>query len=134
MESVEWVDLPCMQDERGGLVAIEGEIDIPFRIARVYYLFRTSRGGGRGFHAHRDLRQLVVPVAGRCIMRLDDGRQCDDAALESPTKGLMIGPLIWHEVHDASADCVLLVVASARYDSGDYIRNYEEFLACVRHG
>jgi hypothetical protein len=35
-------------------------------------------------------------------------------------------------MHDFSADCVLLLLASAVYDEADYIRDYDEFLALAR--
>ena len=42
-------------------------------------------------------------------------------------KAIRIEPMIWHEMHDFSSDCVLLVLASDDYDEADYIRNYSEF-------
>lgn len=131
MSLAQWIDLPCVQDERGSLVAVEGLSSIPFAIQRVYYLFGMQQGASRGSHAHRALQQVIVPVAGRCRMVLDDGRQRESVCMGSPTKGLLVGPMVWREVHDVSADCVLLVLASAHYDSADYIRTYEEFLTCL---
>jgi dTDP-4-dehydrorhamnose 3,5-epimerase len=39
--------------------------------------------------------------------------------------------MVWHEMSDFSADCVLMVVADAPYDEADYIRDYGEFLAAL---
>jgi hypothetical protein len=39
---------------------------------------------------------------------------------------------MWREMHDFSADCVLLVLASAEYDESDYIRNYDDFIAAAK--
>ena len=36
--------------------------------------------------------------------------------------------MVWHELHDFSEDCILLVLASDHYDESDYIRNYDQFL------
>jgi dTDP-4-dehydrorhamnose 3,5-epimerase-like enzyme len=116
-------------DERGRLVAIEGLGDVPFAIARVYYVFATTPGTTRGLHAHRALNQLAVAVSGSCKMLLDDGRQRVSVTLDDPTIGLTMGPMIWREMDNFSPDCVLMVLADAVYDEADYIRDHGEFLA-----
>ena len=62
-------------------------------------------------------------------MTVDDGRERRDIRLDSPDLALHIGPMIWREMRDFSADCVLLVLASMHFDEGDYIRDYSEFLS-----
>jgi predicted dehydrogenase len=42
-------------------------------------------------------------------------------------KGLYIEGMVWHEMHDFTPDCVLMVLASEHYDEADYIRDYEEY-------
>ncbi len=120
-----------MGDERGSLVALETYKTVPFDVKRVYYIFGTKPGVSRGFHAHRALQQLAVCVTGTFRMVLDDGHQREDVWLDSPTKGLLIGDLVWREMHDFSPDCVLLVLASEFYNEADYIRSYDEFKRIV---
>jgi len=114
-------------DERGSLISIEGSRDVPFPIQRVYYIFGTQLNVSRGFHAHVDLTQLAVCVSGSCVMALDDGSVRQEFTLDRPDTALLIGPMIWREMHQFSPDCVLLVLASRWYDEADYIRNYEDF-------
>ena len=45
-------------DDRGQLVALEEFKDIPFEIKRVYYMYDTSSGVTRGYHAHKKLEQI----------------------------------------------------------------------------
>jgi len=116
-----------MGDERGQLVALEGNRNIPFEIKRVYYLTGTQPGVPRGFHAHRELEQIAVCVSGQCRMVVDNGRQRDEVLLNTPSRAIRIGRMIWREMHDFSTDCVLLVLASEHYDEQDYIRDYSEF-------
>lgn len=132
MSLVHWIDLPVLGDDRGSLVAIEASDTIPFEVQRVYYIFNTKSGVARGFHAHHQLQQLAVCVSGKCRMVLDDGQTKEEAWLDSPNKGLLIGDMIWREMHDFSDDCVLLVLASEHYDESDYIRDYNEFLKVVK--
>ncbi len=131
MSLINIIDFPALGDERGSLVALESGQTIPFDIKRVYYLFGTQEGVARGFHAHYNLQQVAVCITGKCRMILDDGHRREETWLDSSTKGLVIGDLIWREMHDFSEDCVLLVLASERYDENDYIREYDEFLRVV---
>ena len=126
------IPLAVKGDERGRLVAIEEHYDIPFAIARVYYVFATTVGVTRGLHAHRALNQLAVAVAGSCTMLLDDGASRLEMRLDDPASGLTLPPMVWHEMSDFSPDCVLLVLADAAYDETDYIRDYAEFLALAK--
>ena len=116
-------------DARGQLVAIEGEREVPFAIARVYYVYATSPKTVRGLHAHRTLEQVAVAVAGSCTMLLDDGQHRVSVRLDDPASALTLPPMVWHEMSDFSPDCVLMALASAAYDEADYIRDYAEFSA-----
>lgn len=119
-------------DDRGRLIALEGGKDLPFEIARAYFLFGTAAGVTRGFHAHKQLHQWAVSVSGSCVMTVDDGTRRQDIVLDAPELGLHVGPMIWHEMRAFSPDCVLLVLASAHYDEADYIRRYDAFIDLVR--
>ena len=131
MSLINLVNLPSFGDERGNLIAIESDQSIPFQIKRLYYIFGTQPGVARGFHAHYNLKQVAICVKGSCRMILDDGQHREEVWLDTPNKGLLIGDLIWREMHDFSDDCVLLVLASEQYDETDYIRDYDEFITEV---
>lgn len=129
MSFVNTFNLKVLGDERGQLFVVEGEKNLPFNIKRVYYLTGTKLGVSRGFHAHKQLEQVAVCVSGSCRMLMDDGRERREFLLDSPDKAILIGKMIWHEMHDFSEDCVLLVLADDYYDESDYIRNYNDFKA-----
>ena len=118
-------------DERGMLVALEQYTDIPFEIKRVYYMYDTKTDVHRGFHAHRNLEQILVCVHGSCKVLLDNGTEKKIVSLEKPYEGLYISNDMWREMYDFSADAVLMVLASEIYCEDDYIRDYEQFLKFV---
>lgn len=128
MGLVQFVEFPPLGDNRGSLVALEALKTVPIDIKRVYYIFGTKAGVSRGFHAHKNLKQVAVCVTGSCRMVLDNGHERKEVLLDSPTRGLLIEDLVWREMHDFSPDCVLLVLASEHYDETDYIRNYQDFI------
>ncbi len=82
----------------------------------------------RGFHAHRELIQVAVCLKGSCDILMDNGHEKEVIGLNSPSQGLVIDIMQWHEMSNFSEDCVLLVLASDVYDESDYIRNYDVFL------
>ena len=128
---IKLIDFEIRGDARGSLIALEKEHNVPFDIKRVYYIFDTTGGVRRGFHAHKNLKQLAICVKGSCKFLLDDGTNKNIYNLNEPTKGLYIEGLIWREMFDFSHDCVLMVLADAYYDEGDYIRDYTRFIEIV---
>ena len=100
-----------------------------FNIKRVYYLFDIKSGSSRGGHAHKTLRQCLIPLSGSFIVTLDNGQdQALSHQLRSPRIGLIVPPGYWRTISDFSAGSVCLVLASAEYSSQDYIRDYKEFI------
>lgn len=129
---IQIIDLIIKGDERGSLIALEENHNVPFDVKRVYYIFGTKENVRRGYHAHRDLKQLAICVSGSCTFLLDDGKQKEYIELNSPTQGLLIEGLIWREMYNFSSDCVLMVLADHYYDENDYIRDYADFLKVLR--
>ena len=119
-------------DERGQLIALEEEKEIPFAIKRVYYMYDAGAGVRRGFHSHRTLEQILICIHGSCKILLDDGTERADVSLDKPYEGIYVGPNMWREMYDFSSDAVLLVLASQIYDESDYIRDYDQFKKMIK--
>ena len=122
------IEFKSLGDERGSLISLEGNKNVPFEIKRVYYIFDTQKGVARGFHAHKNLQQVAVCVKGSCRMLFDNGLAKESIVLDTPTKAVLIDRMQWHEMYDFTEDCVLMVLASDHYDESDYIRNYQDFI------
>lgn len=114
-------------DNRGFLSVVEGEIDIPFEIKRIYYLYMVPEAS-RGAHAHKQLQQLMIATSGSVHVTLDDGTNKKTFVLDKPWKGLLVVPGLWRTLDDFSGGTVCMVLASEVYQSEDYIRDYDEFL------
>jgi len=120
-------------DERGSLISLEEGNNVPFDIKRVYYIFDTKHGVERGFHAHINLKQIVIAVKGSCTFMLDNGEKEEEIELNHPDQGLYIEGIIWREIKNFTTDCVLVVLASEHYDESDYIRDYNNFLKVIEN-
>ncbi|MBI3519564.1 MAG: FdtA/QdtA family cupin domain-containing protein [Bacteroidetes bacterium] len=122
------IDLtPLGSNEIGFLTAVEFPAIVPFEIKRVYWTYLTPQDVERGRHAHKELEQFIVAVAGKIEFDLEsrDGKFLK-YTLDNPAKALYIPKGYWRTIRFTS-DAVLLCLASLKYDKDDYIRDYNEF-------
>ena len=129
LEDCKIIELPKISDPRGNLSFIEGEQHIPFDIKRVYYLYDVTGGSDRGSHAHKNLHQFIVAMSGSFDVVLDDGQKKLRFHLNRPYYGLYVCPMMWRDLDNFSSGAVCMVLASERYSSEDYIRDYDKFIA-----
>ena len=131
-QDIALVDLRQINDSRGSLTFIEGEVHIPFPVRRVYYLYDVTAGSARAGHAHYNLEQLVIAVSGSFDLRLDNGHEKRTITCNRPWIGVHMKSLVWRDLDNFSSGAVCLVLASQRYEESDYIRNYQKFIETVR--
>lgn len=112
----------------GKLGVLESHRGVPFEIKRVYFLYSVPSGSIRGAHGHKELEQLIIPLAGSLEVTLDTGTEKQTFHLADQSKALHVSPGLWRDLHNFSENAVALVLASELYDEADYIRDYDEFL------
>ncbi|AXQ99048.1 sugar 3,4-ketoisomerase [Pseudoalteromonas piscicida] len=132
MSLFETISLNTLGDERGTLTVVEALKTLPFDIKRVYYLKNLVANIPRGFHAHYKLQQFAICLAGSCEMVFDDGVSRELKLIDSSSEGVLIPPMVWHEMHNFTEDCIFLVLASDLYDENDYIRDYQNFMKVIK--
>ena len=132
IENCRIIELPKITDARGNLTFIESGRHIPFEIKRTYYLYDVPGGASRAAHAHRELHQLMISMAGSFDVTLDDGHKKKKFHLNRSYYGLYIPPMIWRNLDNFSSGSVCMVLASDFYDEAEYIRDYSEFQSLSR--
>lgn len=115
----------------GSLCQLQYVDQIPFKIERVYFIYGVSVGAVRGAHTHKETVQAIFCIQGSIDIRLDDGKNKETVHLKKPNVGVILEPGVWHEMADFKKDTIILVLASKRYDPGDYVRSYEDFLKSI---
>ena len=128
MELCRLLDFKEKGDDRGKLVIVEGNQDIPFEIKRLFYIYGSDRNVIRGQHANRNSEFVLINVSGTSKVMVTDGKEKQVVELTKPRQGVYLPKMVWKEMYDFSPDSVLLVLASTHYDGGEYIRRYEDFL------
>lgn len=123
---VEKVKLQTINDDCLMCVAETGK-QIPFVIKRAYYMVENKPGLPRGYHTHKKLEQVFFCIRGSMKMILDNGYMREEVVLDDPSVGVILRPMIWHEMHDIGNETTMLIFASDKYDESDYIREYAEF-------
>ncbi|NCC01767.1 MAG: GNAT family N-acetyltransferase [Clostridia bacterium] len=115
----------------GELSFFEGTHDVDFDIKRIYYISKVPEGTRRGFHAHKELKQLLFCPYGRIQLILENEKGREEIELSDPSIGVVIDKPTWREMLWLQKDSVLCVAASDYYKVEDYIRDYEEFRGLI---
>jgi dTDP-4-dehydrorhamnose 3,5-epimerase-like enzyme len=128
------INFKNIKDDRGELTFFEigSTKEISFEVKRIYFLHK-SEDLPRGFHAHKNLTQVLFLASGSATVILDDGKNRTEFLLDNPNVGLLIEDMQWREIHNISKDAVILVLASEYYCEEDYIRNYDDFITKIQN-
>ena len=86
------IDIRRYSDNRGYLSVVEGGLDIPFEIKRIYYLYMVPEVA-RGAHAHKELQQLLIATSGSVEVIMDDGTEKKVFEIEASSIELMDGSI-----------------------------------------
>ena len=121
------VNLPKILDKRGNLSFIEEFKNIPFKIARVYWIYDVPGGEVRGGHAYRENEEFIVTLSGSFDVVLDDGKKKKIFSLNRSYYGLYVPKGLWREMNNFSTNSLALVLASTTYNREDYIFDYDSF-------
>lgn len=115
------------QPGRGAMAIAEVGPQIPFPVLRVFHHWDLAVDEVRGNHAHRELSEFVVCVAGVLDVETEDERGKQVFRLDTPAAGVYLPPMTWIRVIAREAGTICAVMASDIYDDGDYIRDHALF-------
>lgn len=129
IEDCRILQLPKEEDPRGSLTYIYENVQVPFPIKRVFYIYDVPAGKDRGAHAHKECWQFIIAASGALEVYLNDAKEEKVVLLNRPYQGLLVPPGVWAHEREFTTGCLCLVLASHDYSESDYIRNFEDYLS-----
>lgn len=120
-------------DRNGHITVVNNNIELPFCVKRVFYLYDIPGGESRGAHAHKECHQFLIAASGSFEVLLDDGYSKRQVFLNQPSMGLHIPPGVWASELNFSSGAICLVIASEEYKESDYIRDYKQYINFIRN-
>lgn len=121
------INLPKIADTRGNLSFLENENQIPFVIARTYWIYDVPGGEVRGSHAFIKQKEFIIALSGSFDVVLHDGKQEQLFTLNRSYYGLYIPNMYWRKIENFSTNSLALIVSDRDFDEKDYIRDFDEF-------
>ncbi|ODS88823.1 MAG: hypothetical protein ABS44_07375 [Chryseobacterium sp. SCN 40-13] len=123
------IQLPKIVDPRGNLSFFEHPNQLPFEIARTYWIYDVPGGEIRGSHAFKEQQEFIIALSGSFDIVLHDGTQEIKFSLNRSYYGLYIPKMYWRKLENFSTNSLALIVSDQSYNEQDYIRDFDEFKA-----
>ncbi len=128
IDDVRQLSLAKIADDRGFIVPLDDQSNLPFTVTRVFTVHPAGPGEARGGHAHRQCQQIFECLAGSCAITCRDGAGSREFVLDNPAQGLFVPASLWSEQTYENTGTVLLVANDRPYEEDDYIRDFDDFL------
>lgn len=134
IDDVKIIEIPKFTDPRGNLSYVEQQIHIPFEIKRTYWIYDVPGGENRGGHAFKNNQEVIIALSGAFDVIVDDGNNKKIIPLNRSYYGLYIPVGLWRTIENFSTNSLALEFGSEHYSTGDYIREYDEFIKLKKDG
>ena len=121
------INLPKIVDPRGNLSFFENPNQLPFQIARTYWIYDVPGGEIRGSHAFKEQQEFIVALSGCFDVVLHDGIKEVKYSLNRSYYGLFVPAMYWRKLENFSTNSLALIVSDKMYDENDYIRDFQKF-------
>ena len=123
---------PVISDGTGELGVVELAKEFDFNVKRVFFLRNVECGEERGFHSHKELRQLIFCLTGSFVIKLDNGKEVEEILMKANETSLFLDGRVWREMHSFTENTVMMVLCDREYRFDEVIRNYDKFKQNIR--
>lgn len=127
------INLKKFSDERGILVAIEENSDVPFSIKRLFYIYDVSPKKIRGGHAHHLANQFIIALNGSCDIELKTFDSNTLLKIDNPSLGVFVPKLTWVNLYNFKNNAIILVLTDIKFEESDYIRDMNDFEKIIKN-
>lgn len=123
----QFLSLSKILDKRGNLSFFEHPGQLPFKIARTYWIYDVPSGEVRGSHAFKMQQEFIIALSGSFDVVLNDSENKYKFLLNRSYQGLYIPKMFWRSLEKFFTNAIALIVSDRSYDADDYIRDFEQF-------
>ncbi|MDD2559151.1 MAG: FdtA/QdtA family cupin domain-containing protein [Bacteroidales bacterium] len=120
------LQFPKIEDERGNLSFLETGQQLPFGMARAYWIYDVPGGEQHGGHAYRSQEECLIALSGSFDVRVRSDRGEEIYSLNRSYMGLYLPAGNWRSLENFSTNALGLVLSSGAYDPAEYIRDFAE--------
>ena len=121
------IELPKILDKRGNLSFFECPAQLPFEIARTYWIYDVPGGETRGGHAFKEQQEFIIALSGSFDVVLHNGNEEKRFHMNRSYYGLYVPKLYWRSMDNFSTNSLALIVSDMPYRDDDYIRDLDEY-------
>ena len=132
MKKIKKIKIIKYSNKTGSLIPITFNKKIPLNVKIIFFIY-GKKNKTRGNHAHKKSNQLFIHVSGTIILNIFSKKNKKKFVLNAKNKKLIfVPPMYWCNVKFVKNNSVLMVVSDRKYETNDYIRNYNEYLRKVK--
>ena len=132
MKKIKKIKIIKYSNKTGSLIPITFNKKIPIKVKRIFFIY-GKKNKTRGNHAHKKSNQLFIHVSGTIILNIFSKKNKKKFVLNAKNKKLIfVPPMYWCNVKFVKNNSVLMVVSDRKYETNDYIRNYNDYLRKVK--
>lgn len=121
------LQLPKILDQRGNLSVVEEGLNIPFKIARTFWIYDVPGGEIRGGHAYKATEEFIIALSGSFDVVLFDGEKEIRYSLNRSYYGLFVPQMCWRHMENFSTNSLAMILSNKPYLEEEYIRDLDYF-------
>ncbi len=128
MEKSALLSFPKIIDLRGNLTFLQHPDQLPFPIARVFWIYDVPGGEHRGGHAYKEQQEIIIALSGSFdVVMTNPNGLVNRVSLNRSYVGIWVPPLTWRHIENFSTNSLGLHLSSKAYSEDDYVRNFDAY-------
>lgn len=124
---------PYHKEIDGSLGVLEYFKDFDFLVKRVFFLRDCKEYSKRGFHAHAELKQILICLSGGFDLKLDVVNIKTKVQISADNSCFFLDGKVWREMSNFKPNTVILVLCDREYKYDEVINDYSIFTKLIEN-
>jgi WxcM-like, C-terminal len=114
VRGVQLVGVHRHSDQRGSLLAFDGDTGLPFDVKNAYFILDCPPDAVRAEHAVAQ-HEAIIALSSSVTVDLDNGSERESIRLTGPDAALIVSPGVWLRLREFTPETRLAVLSSKAY-------------------